>query len=208
MGQRALLEAGRCCRERTTASRIQMQASHHHCCANTHACQCFQTHDPAQQRFYSQRMLLITQPINCWNYLNPQFQRPCSAVLPLISALPFSSVHATPWLFLCLCSPKTSQACAWHLLLQDSSSVGWSSQGQPDGKSLPWPHTTASRSGPRLQGDSNTLEACLVPLGGKGSDAGPEWTPWGVLHSGGSCWAMGLGPSQRMNRHMCSKALV
>lgn len=171
-----------------------MPASDRHCRANTHACQCFQTHDPAQQHFYSQRMLLITQPINCWNYLNPQFQRPCSAVLPLISALPFSSVHATPWLFLCSCTPKTIQACAWHLLLQDSSSTGWSSQGQPDGKSLPWPHTTASRSGPWLQGDSSTLEACLALPGGTGSGAGPEQTPWGCPALRGLLQWLGDGP--------------
>lgn len=73
VGQPAFLKADQCCRKITTASRNHMKASHHRCRANTHACLCFQTHDPAQERFYSQCMLPITLLINCWKYLNPRF---------------------------------------------------------------------------------------------------------------------------------------
>lgn len=71
VGQLGFLKADQCCRKITTASRNHVKASHHHCCANTHVCLCLQTHDPAQEHFYSQCMLPVTLSINCWKYLNP-----------------------------------------------------------------------------------------------------------------------------------------
>lgn len=73
VGQLGFLKADQCCGKITTASRNHRKASHHHCCANSHACLCFQTHDPAQELFYSQCMFPITLPINCWKYLKPWF---------------------------------------------------------------------------------------------------------------------------------------
>lgn len=73
VGQLGFLKADQCCRKITTASRNHVKASHHHCCANTHVCLCFQTHDPVQEHFYSQCTLPVTLSINCWKYLNPWF---------------------------------------------------------------------------------------------------------------------------------------